>query len=69
MEEQVFKAVMARFDDLKADLQIYHERMDKHVESDLKVHAVVQRHATYWKFLFMGVPVIGSALARKFGWV
>lgn len=68
MEEHVFKLFMERFDNIEAGIKSYHDRMDKHVETDLKVHAVVERHATYWKFLFMGLPVVGGALAAKMGW-
>lgn len=68
MDDQTFKLFMARFEKIDADNKAQLELLRKHVDDDYKVHQVVQRHATYFKFLFMGLPVLGSAFAVKMGW-
>lgn len=68
MDNQTFECIMARFDKVDADNKAQLERLSKHVDEDYKVHVVVQRHTTYWKFLSMGVPIMGAAIAKKLGW-
>lgn len=69
MDEHTFKLFMQRFDNQETLLRTYHEEVKYHVEADHKIHAVVARHATYWKLFTLGLPVVGSALAKKLGWV
>lgn len=68
MEDHVFKMIMQRFDTIELLHREHLERMEKHVESDNEIHAVVERHSTYWKLLSLGIPVVGAALAKKMGW-
>lgn len=69
MDQDTFKLFMQRFDHTESLLRTYHDEVVKHVEADHKIHAIVERHATYWKLFTLGIPVVGSALAKKMGWV
>lgn len=69
MDEHTFKLVMQRFDNQESLLRTYHEEVKTHVDADHKVHAIVARHATYWKLLTLGLPVVGTTIAKKFGWI
>lgn len=69
MDEHTFKLIMQRFDNIEAQHEIYYREVQKHAEADHKIHAVVARHATYWKLLTLGLPVVGTTLAKKMGWV
>lgn len=68
MDQQLFNTFMARFDknDEKCDKIL--EALKTHVHDDERIHAVVAQHATYWKLLSLGVPLLLSALAVKIGW-
>jgi hypothetical protein len=68
MQEHEFKLFMSRFDTIESAIKTYHERMQAHVDEDNQIHEVVQRHSTYWKFVFLGVPVVGGWVATKLGW-
>ena len=67
MEQQLFETFSKRFDQNDAKCDKILEALSKHVVADDKVHAVVERHATYWKFLFVGLPFLGSFIAAKMG--
>jgi len=68
MDKEVFDLFMSRFDSIEATNKQFLDLVGKHVEADNKVHAVVERHSTYWKFLFMGIPLLSGAVATKLGW-
>ncbi len=64
----MFQVFMERFDRIEATHKEYLKEMASHVKADNEVHAVVERHSTYWKLILLGLPVAGSAIAAKMGW-
>jgi hypothetical protein len=69
VNDQTFDLIMARFDTLEHQNQTQLDLLEKHVEKDDAVHKVVERHAAYWKLFLVGIPLAGSALGKKMGWI
>jgi hypothetical protein len=73
MDQQQFEMFMKRFDTIESRSTEQHstltQLLEGHVILDDKVHTTVERHSTYFKLLFMGIPLVGTAIAKKMGWI
>ena len=58
-DDKVFQLFMERFDRVDEDNRQIQTDLKGHVEADNKVHAVVIKHAAYWKLAL----AVGSAVA------
>lgn len=68
LTEQNFHFLMSRFDRIEAQNDQQLRLLSKHVEEDNKVHAVVERHSTYFGVISLGIPVAIAAAMNKLGW-
>lgn len=60
---------MARFDALDKQGRDTQSLLAKHVEVDDAVHKTVERHAIYWSVLLLGIPTVGTYVAKKLNWM
>jgi hypothetical protein len=68
LTDQNFKFLMDRFDRIEKQNDEQLKLLGKHVDDDAKVHAMVERHSTYFSILTLGVPVGIAAFLNKMGW-
>lgn len=62
--EEAFQLILARFDTVDKDNKEINDSLKTHVADDLKVHATVSTHSTYWALLIgLGTPAVLGMVA------
>ena len=73
MNEQQFQAMMQMHRDTHDKIDSVHKQLDhangkleKHIEEDLRIHAIVNRHTIYWRGLS---GLFSTGLAAGLTWL
>ena len=65
---QNFEFLMKRFDRIEVQNDEQLKLLREHIENDVAVHKIVERHSTYFGILSLGIPVGIAAFMSKMGW-
>lgn len=65
--ESVKRTLEAREVKLDVATDKLHKLIEDHIVVDNKIHKLVERHSVYFSIAFLGLPVIGTWLAKKSG--
>ena len=67
MDQQAFTLLMAELATIKEQNKQQIDLIHGHIKDDAAVHAVVDRHSTYFKTIGLGVPGILAWITKKLG--
>lgn len=67
INHQTFEMLMDRFDRIDKDTQELKDLMSSHIEKDEMYYAKTDKHAYYFKALWLGFASLGGLLAALWG--